>query len=92
MKRKIDNPLLENVIQGSVVADIYKAWRDAGLDEPVVDVIFGSDGTADLTVLTLPLVSSTNSLAISEKQPEKSPEMVGALLSCTISRATGSPW
>ncbi len=45
----------KNVIQGSGVPDIYKAWRDSDLDEPITDEKFGSDGTADLTVLTLPL-------------------------------------
>lgn len=41
---------------GSGVPDIYKAWRDVGLEEPVVEEQFGG-GTPDRTVLTLPLTS-----------------------------------
>ena len=59
---------------GSGVPDIYKAWREAGLDEPVVEEKCG-DGKPDRTILTLPLVISENSLGISEKQPENSPEI-----------------
>ncbi len=44
---------------GSGVPDIYKAWKDAGLDEPMVVEMFG-DGNPDRTILTLPL-TSTNS-------------------------------
>ena len=58
---------------GSGVPDIFKAWQDAGLDEPVVEEHFGG-GNPDRTVLTLPLAVKEKSLAISEKQPEKSPE------------------
>ena len=58
---------------GSGVPDIFKAWSDAGLDEPVVEEKFGS-GNPDRTILTLPLLSREESLAISGKQPEKSPE------------------
>jgi len=58
---------------GSGVPDIFKAWSDAGLNEPVVEEKFGS-GNPDRTILTLPLVSREESLAISGKQPEKSPE------------------
>lgn len=58
---------------GSGVPDIFKAWSDAGLNEPVVEEKFGS-GNPDRTILTLPLVSREESLAIYGKQPEKSPE------------------
>ena len=40
---------------GSGVPDIYKAWRDAGLNEPIVEESFGG-GTPDRTILTLPLI------------------------------------
>ncbi len=42
---------------GSGVPDIYKAWKDAGLDKPIVEESFG-DGKPDRTVLTLPLTSA----------------------------------
>ena len=44
---------------GSGVPDIFTAWNDAGLDEPVVDELFGG-GNPDRTILTLPLASSKN--------------------------------
>ncbi len=43
---------------GSGVPDIYKAWRDADLEVPVVEELFGG-GTPDRTILTLPLKSSS---------------------------------
>ena len=46
---------------GSGVPDIFKAWSDAGLDEPVVEEIFGS-GNPDRTILTLSLTSPRPSL------------------------------
>lgn len=39
---------------GSGVPDIFQAWRDAGLDAPVVEEKFGG-GEPDRTILTLPL-------------------------------------
>ena len=39
---------------GSGVPDIFKAWKDAGLAEPIVDESFGG-GMPDRTVLTLPM-------------------------------------
>ena len=36
---------------------IYKAWRDAGLDDPVVEERMGS-GAPDRTMLKLPLTST----------------------------------
>lgn len=44
---------------GSGVPDIFAAWNDAGLDEPVIDELFGN-GNSDRTILTLPLASSKN--------------------------------
>lgn len=44
---------------GSGVPDIYKAWRDAGLSEPIVEETFGG-GTPDRTTLTLPLIRVTS--------------------------------
>lgn len=41
---------------GSGVPDIFQAWRDAGLDAPIVEEMFGG-GTPDRTILTLPLRS-----------------------------------
>lgn len=41
---------------GSGVPDIFKAWRDEGLNEPVVEEVFGG-GVPDRTILTLPLKS-----------------------------------
>ncbi|MBR1796602.1 MAG: putative DNA binding domain-containing protein [Clostridiales bacterium] len=43
---------------GSGVPDIYKAWRDVGLQAPEVEEKFGNP---DRTILTLPLVSDTAS-------------------------------
>ena len=40
--------------------DIFQAWRDAGLDAPIVEEKFGG-GEPDRTVLTLPLNSATSS-------------------------------
>ena len=45
---------------GSGVPDIFKAWRDFGLDEPIVEEKFG-EGNPDRTILTLPLKQSANS-------------------------------
>ena len=39
---------------GSGVPDIFQAWKDAGLDAPIVEEMFGG-GTPDRTILTLPL-------------------------------------
>ena len=44
---------------GSGVPDIYKAWRDEGLQLPTVEEFFG-EGNPDRTVLTLPLLSAQN--------------------------------
>ncbi len=44
---------------GSGVPDIYKAWRDAGLKEPIADELFGG-GKPDRTILTLPLISANS--------------------------------
>ena len=45
---------------GSGVPDIYHAWKEAGLDEPMVVEKFG-EGEPDRTILTLPLTLSTAS-------------------------------
>ena len=42
---------------GSGVPDIFQAWKDAGLDAPIVEEKFGG-GTPDRTILTLPLGST----------------------------------
>ncbi len=42
---------------GSGVPDIFKVWRDEGLNEPVVEEMFGG-GVPDRTILTLPLKSA----------------------------------
>ena len=39
---------------GSGVPDIFQAWKDAGLNAPIVEEMFGG-GTLDRTILTLPL-------------------------------------
>ena len=44
---------------GSGVPDIFQAWKDAGLDAPVVEALFGG-GTPDRTILTLPLASNNS--------------------------------
>ena len=46
---------------GSGVPDIYKAWRDVGLEAPVVEEKFG-EGNPDRTILTLPLLSKSSTL------------------------------
>ena len=43
---------------GSGVPDIFQAWKDAGLDAPVVEERFGG-GTPDRTILTLPLAGNS---------------------------------
>ena len=45
---------------GSGVPDIYHAWKEAGLDKPMVVEKFG-EGEPDRTILTLPLTLSTAS-------------------------------
>ena len=45
---------------GSGVPDIFQAWKDAGLDAPIVEEKFGG-GEPDRTVLTLPLSFTTSS-------------------------------
>ena len=42
---------------GSGVPDIFQAWKDAGLDAPIVEEKFGG-GTPERTILTLPLGST----------------------------------
>ncbi len=42
---------------GSGVPDIFQAWKDAGLNAPIVEEMFGG-GTPDRTILTLPLDSN----------------------------------
>ena len=56
---------------GSGVPDIYKAWHDAGLSEPVVEENFGG-GNPDRTILTLPLVSDDVNLVLLGKGTKKS--------------------
>ena len=59
---------------GSGVPDIFKAWRDVGLEEPIVEEVFG-EGNPDRTILTLPLVSESDStLRHSAVDTEISPE------------------
>ena len=42
---------------GSGVPDIFQAWKDAGLDKPIIEEMFGG-GNPDRTILTLPLISA----------------------------------
>jgi len=42
---------------GSGVPDIFQAWKDAGLDAPIVEEMFGG-GNPDRTILILPLESA----------------------------------
>ena len=42
---------------GSGVPDIFQAWKDAGLDAPIVEEIFGGN-VPDRTILTLPLAGN----------------------------------
>ena len=44
---------------GSGVPDIYHAWKEVGLAEPVVEEKFG-EGNPDRTILTLPLVTNVD--------------------------------
>ena len=41
---------------GSGVPDVFKAWKDANLKEPIVEEMFGAD-KPDRTIVTLPLIS-----------------------------------
>ena len=50
---------------GSGVPDIFQAWKDAGLDAPIVEEKFGG-GEPDRTVLTLPLSFTTSSTTSGE--------------------------
>ena len=54
---------------GSWVPDIYHAWMEAGLDEPVVEEKFGGN-EPDRTILTLPLMNSYNQ-DLFKKGPKK---------------------
>lgn len=77
---------------GSGVPDIYKAWRDEGLQLPTVEEFFG-EGNPDRTVLTLPLLSvknvntldstldSLDSAVTIQAQKTDNPERVEKLLS-----------
>lgn len=56
---------------GSGVPDIYKAWHDAGLSEPMVEENFGG-GNPDRTILTLPLVSDDANSVLLGKGTKKS--------------------
>ena len=58
---------------GSGVPNIYKIWKEENFEEPKVEETSGRDGIIR-TIVTLPLVLKGSTLAISEKQPEKSPE------------------
>lgn len=49
--------------------DIFQAWRDAGLDAPIVEEMFGG-GNPDRTVLTLPLSFTTSSTTSGEVSDE----------------------
>ena len=44
---------------GSGVPDIYHAWYEAGLEEPIVEEKYG-EGHPDRTILTLPLIASNS--------------------------------
>jgi len=55
---------------GSGVPDIYKAWKDAGLDEPLVEEMFGN-GNPDRTILTLPLTSTNSPIRQSADSADK---------------------
>ena len=44
---------------GSGVPDIFHAWKEVGLEEPIVEEKFG-EGNPDRTVLTLPLISDNS--------------------------------
>ncbi len=73
---------------GSGVPDIYKAWRDVGLEEPKVEEKFG-EGNPDRTILTLPLVSENDtSVRHSVAETDISPELLfGILEFCNIPRS-----
>ena len=58
---------------GSGVPNIYKIWKEENFEEPKVEETSVRDGIIR-TIVTLPLVLIGSTLAISEKQPEKSPE------------------
>ena len=58
---------------GNGVPDIFSAWEDAGLLEPVIEEYFGTDGP-NKTIVTLPLVAKEEVLVFSDETPEKTPE------------------
>lgn len=58
---------------GSGVPNIYDIWERENYQEPAVEELSGREGTI-CTVVTLPLVEKSSSLAVSGKQPEKQPE------------------
>ena len=60
----------------SGVPDIFQAWRDAGLDAPIVEEMFGG-GNPDRTVLTLPLNFTTSSTTSGEVSGGVSDEVHG---------------
>ena len=61
---------------GSGVPDIFQAWKDAGLDAPIVEEMFGG-GNPDRTVLTLPLSFTTSSTTSGEVSGGVSDEVHG---------------
>lgn len=70
---------------GSGVPDIYHAWKDAGLDAPIVEEHFGG-GEPDRTILTLPLVpSSSLKLGTGGELNGEFGELNGELLSSALS-------
>ncbi len=56
---------------GSGVPDIFQAWKDAGLDKPIIEEKFGG-GEPDRTILTLPLsVNSVTNLVTGDEASDE---------------------
>ena len=76
---------------GSGVPDIYHAWKEAGLDEPIVEERFGGN-EPDRTILTLLLKSDRNeSLVTSDVAGDQASDQAGdqvekLLVFCSIPR------
>ncbi len=69
----------------SGVPDIFQAWKDAGLDSPIVEEKFGG-GEPDRTVLTLPLSFTTSSTTSGEVSDEAHDTFDRVLEFCDIPR------
>ena len=70
---------------GSGVPDIFHAWKEAGLEAPVVEEQYGA-GNPDRTILTLPLIPATemgdsdSTLSHSAINTDLSPELLLKIL------------